>query len=546
MKYFLYCRKSTEDEGRQVMSIESQRTELERAFGARADIEIVAKFEESKSAKAPGRPIFSDMLLRIEKGEAEGIIAWAPDRLARNSIDGGRVVYMLDRGVIADLKFCTYTFENNSQGKFMLSIMFGQSKYYSDALSENVKRGNRTKLDKGWRPNLAPLGYLNDPATKTIVVDPEHFPIIRRMFELMLSGARSPREIAVIARDDWGYRTPRRRRIGGGPFAMSSMYKILSNPFYAGVIEWGGQTHPGKHLPVVSISEFQRVQALLHKAGPARNQKHDFPFTGIIRCATCGYRITAQFTTNRHGTRYVYYHCVKQRLGPRCREPAIEGKKLEAQIAQYLRSLQLETGIEEWINSAADRLADQMRADLAAGRKVVEKALTGVRAQLRELTSLRLRNLLTDEEFIDQRETLQRDERRLAEKLAEPLEPEDCIKPLRAVISFSNQAADWFCGASDDGKRMILKIVASNPMMAAGKLNIQAAKPFLAIADLAACPRLLGDVEDVQTLDRSKIAGETISKLSEALGDDDEREKFINAIDALSAQNDDDDVRLAA
>src|SRR5258705_5967873 len=182
MRYFIYCRKSSEAEDRQVMSIESQLSTLRQTFGQRETIEIVDIYEEAFSAKAPGRPLLNQMLSRIERGEAEGIVAWAPDRLARNSIDGGRIVYLLDRGKIQDLKFATYTFENNSQGKFMLQIMFGQSKYYSDALSENVKRGNRTKIEKGWRPNQTPLGYLNDAATKTIITDPVHFPLIRKMF----------------------------------------------------------------------------------------------------------------------------------------------------------------------------------------------------------------------------------------------------------------------------------------------------------------------------------------------------------------------------
>jgi site-specific DNA recombinase len=157
----------------------------------------------------------------IERGEAEGFIAWHPDRLARNSVDGGRIVYLLDRNKLKDLKFATFKFENNPQGKFMLAIMFGYSKYYVDTLSENVKRGNRAKIERGWRPNRAPIGYRNDKEMLTIVGDPDHFPYVRKLFDLILAGY-SVQEMIAIANEEYSCRTSRTFASGASSRTRSS------------------------------------------------------------------------------------------------------------------------------------------------------------------------------------------------------------------------------------------------------------------------------------------------------------------------------------
>lgn len=499
MRYFIYCRKSSEAEDRQVLSIESQLTTLQRTFADRPEIEIVDVCEEAFSAKSPGRPRFNEMVSRIERGEAAGIMAWAPDRLARNSIDGGRLVYLLDCGVLRDLKFATYTFENNSQGKFMLQIMFGQSKYYSDALSENVKRGNRTKIELGWLPNQAPLGYLNDAVTKTIVKDPIHFPLIAQIYQIMLTGAYSPRRIALMARDDWGFRTPKKKRIGGKPLSTSTVYRILTNPFYAGMIRWGGEIYRGRHDPIVSIEEFQQVQRLLHRPGRPKPQKYTFAYSGMIRCGACGLIITAEHKVNRYGAHYVYYHCSRSRLGLRCKEPSVELRCLEEQIHSFLRSLMLEPTIQDWIlkGLSLDRQRVKMEAD--AQKRSLEKALNDVDGELRELTGLRVRNLLTDAEFLARRTELREEQFRLQGRVTSEA-ASNPFEPFAEMISFSNRATQWFSHGDDQSKRVLLEIVSSNLTLHGKILNIEAKKPFRAIRELALHPSRLGVIHDVRTL----------------------------------------------
>jgi DNA invertase Pin-like site-specific DNA recombinase len=186
-KIFLYARKSTDEPERQVLSIEAQMFEL-REYAKKENLNIVREFVESKTAKEPGREIFNEMIASIEKNEAEGILAWHPDRLARNSIDGGRIIYLVDTGKITTLKFPTFWFDPTPQGKFMLSIAFGQSKYYIDNLSENIKRGIRQKLRNWIWPAWAPLGYINDKNARCIAVDKERAKYIKRAFEMYSTG----------------------------------------------------------------------------------------------------------------------------------------------------------------------------------------------------------------------------------------------------------------------------------------------------------------------------------------------------------------------
>ncbi|MBI2639759.1 MAG: recombinase family protein, partial [Candidatus Sungbacteria bacterium] len=347
------------------------------------------------TAKEPGRMKFAEMLSFLEQGKAEGILSWNPDRLARNSIDGGQIIYLLDTGKIKDLKFPTHWFENTPQGKFMLNIAFGQSKYYVDNLSENIKRGHRAKLRKGIWPSFAPLGYTNNHKTRDVDMDLEKAPLVRKGFELYATGKYTLKQIARALKD-LGLRSYK-----GNVLAVSCVQRILKSTFYYGIFEFNGETYQGSHEPLISKKLFDTCQEVMKDRGHIKTRKAEntFPFRGLLTCGECKCAITAE-TQKGHN----YYRCTKKR--EMCSQKYVREELLTEQVKSFLQKVSLSSQDTEKVLHELNKDEQKAKEDSKVLVGSLKNDLADIETKLDKLLSVYLDEVITSEEYAAQKQKM--------------------------------------------------------------------------------------------------------------------------------------------
>ena len=490
IKYFLYARKSSESEDRQVASIESQVEELKR-LAKREGLIIQDILWESKSAKAPGRKVFNEMMERIYKGEAQGILGWKLDRLARNPVDGGNINWMLQQGVIQHIQ----TFEKSyypTDNVLMMSVEFGMANQFLRDLSQNTKRGLRARVEKGVMPSPAPMGYKNDKyaerGTKTILPDPERFDTVRRMFDLMLTGNHNPMQILKIVNEEWKFKTPKGKKLG-----RSTLYYIFSRPFYYGLFEYpmgSGNWVKGIHKPMITEEEYDRIQFLLGRKGRPRPKSHVFDFTGMMRCSECGCAITAEekFKKQQNGNvhHYIYYHCTKKK-NPNCAQGSIETDKLEDQIENAVLSLRIPP---EFHTFGLKWFRNEFAKESAGRNAVFDTQQKGYKLCLKKIDGLidmRASGLIDDTDFNTRIAPLKREKAHLEELFDDT---GDRVNKQIAIademLQFVRHATDKFNNGSLEVRRGILSTLGQNLVLKDRILTIDLEKSLMPMEKVSA------------------------------------------------------------
>ncbi len=449
--YFLYARKSTDDGTRQVRSIVDQLAEG-RDLAAREGLVILEALVEKQTAKKPGRPVFNEMLDRIEKGEAAGIIAWHPDRLARNSLDGGRIIWLVDTGKILDLKFPSYRFDVTPQGKLSLAIEFGISKYYVDKLSEDIKRGQSRKLKDGLWPKIAPLGYKNDHATKRIVPDPVKAPLIRKAFTMYATGDYTLRQVKN-ALNDLGL-----VGIKGGTLWVANYQYILKNPVYYGTMRYGGEYYEGKHEPLITKALFDQAQAVMsEKSKPKSNNRKPYLYRGMFHCGECGRLVTTE-TQKGHN----YLRCSKWEVT--CSQRYVREEKITEAVADAIGLVALPVEWTDWLLAKTDEEAEVAKADTVGIVHDLKDKIKEADMRLDRLMAAYIDRVVTLPEYKTAKNKMLDEKRILAENLASVEdERSHAFEPLKSFILAVKHAKTLGETGKPEEQRDFFKTITSNP-----------------------------------------------------------------------------------
>lgn len=490
IKYFVYLRKSSEQEDKQVLSIESQEQELAKNITSEG-LKVIDTLSESHSAKQRGqRPIFNKMIERIEKGEANAILLWNVNRLSRNAGDTGIVIDLMDTGKLLEVKTPSQTFRNLPNDKFLLNLFCSQAKLENDNRGVDSKRGMVRKAQMGWYPFHAPIGYKNTPNKKqgcrTIVKDKQRFLLIRKMFNLMLTGVYAPPKILKIATEDWGLKNTK-----GGNIARSAVYAMFTNSFYYGEYEFDGVWYQGKHEKMISKEEYDRIQVILGKRGKPRPQKKEFAFSGgLLRCGECGCGITAEHKTkyqkNGNVHEYIYYHCTKKKVHKKCSQKSLEQKKLEKQVKEILDSIEIPQEFQQW---ALDVLKEQNEKEFKSNKQIVankQKEYNVCMERLDNLVDMRASGEIDEATFLRKQKQFS-DQKDKAKELLSNCDQEidNWLEKATELFSFAELARKRFEEGDIYTKREILNCLGSNLTLKDQKIALKIQKPLLVMKKAA-------------------------------------------------------------
>jgi len=264
-------------------------------------------------------------------------------------------------------------------------------------------------------------------------------------------------------------------KVGGRRLHRSTLHLILRKRIYTGDFDWDGVTYQGKHEALVSKETWDAVQALLDRRVETKQHriKHDFAFTGFIRCVHCGCGLVGELKKQR----YVYYHCTGHR--GKCQEPYAWEEVMQDQFAAALKELVIPPGILKWLQESASESDLNEQADRDRELKRLEQQHRRLGSKLDVLYDDRLEGRISPEMY----------DRKALECQNQATSLERRIEGIRAsapapvqgaidLMELTSCAADLILAQPSHEKQAFLRLVLKSAAWRHSELHTQFEEPF--------------------------------------------------------------------
>ena len=480
MKAIIIARVSTEEQKEAGNSLPAQIVRLEK-YCQNKDLQIIKRFSFDESAYKEKRSDFDDILdFVIGQKEKIAVCFDKVDRLSRNVFDK-RVSLLYEKALKdeVELHFVSDGQTINSQlsavEKFQFSMSLGLAKYYSDAISDNVKRAQEQMLRSGIYPSRPPYGYKRIPIDKNkteIVVDEFASQVVIKAFELYATGCFSMDSLRQkLEKED------------GVKWSKGFTDKILKDKFYNGTMTWNKKTYLHKYPAIVCPEVFmqvQRVKAGWHKK-PFKWASKPFVFRGLIECAFCGCMITGEIAKGK----YRYYHCTNYyKKHAKSEVEWIKEEDFIAQVSDVLKKLQIPEHEMQRLLDALNKSHKDESDYFKRNTEVLQRELGKVKSGLEVMYEDRVQGRITSDiydmkatEYIKRRDdlVLQIEEHNNADS--------NYYVEAKKVLDVTQRAYEIFESSEDAEKRQFLQYILQNSVLKGRKLEMTLQTTFQQILE---------------------------------------------------------------
>lgn len=488
--YLIYCRKSEESEDRQIQSIADQIKILTELAGAK-DLQIEQVFTENKSAKAPGRPVFDELVSLIEeRKDIAGILCWRLNRLFRNPADEGKIRWLLQSGTINEIITPHKTYQE-VDADFTMAVEGAQAQRFISDLKKDTARGVQSKITKGIAPMLAPPGYRNAlekrQGERDIIPHPIYFPLMKQIFELFLTGHYSVEALHKKV-EELGIKNSRNQIVSA-----TQLYKILKDPFYTGIrFIYAKRLHTnGIHEAMITDEQFDLIQEILAKRSRPRVIRFEGFLNGIMSCGECHMTITQEVHRKKYKNGniqdFVYYRCTKKKKNNRCSQPYLPAHELDRQAMKYLQSVRLSPRFVEWAIKWLNVMHEQQKEIKNARLKATQQEYNETVSKITRTVDLMIAGIITPEDGRLRKQQLEIEKTRLFSILSKiDTHVTEWTNLTIQTFDFVTTAQYKFEHGTIEQKKTILKVIGSNLVVRDGKLHIEFRTPFAYIQSVVA------------------------------------------------------------